>query len=61
MVVPLSSARHDGAPSHRRTGRFGTTMGDKSPKNARKSGKQKSDAKTAKDEKKRAAGTTPVV
>lgn len=28
-------------------------MGDKSPKNARKSGKQKADAKVAKDNKKR--------
>jgi hypothetical protein len=36
-------------------------MGDKSPKNTRKSGKQKSDAKVAKDDKKKAAGVTPVV
>jgi hypothetical protein len=30
-------------------------MGDKSPKNAKKSGKQKSDAKSAKDKKKQEA------
>ena len=35
-------------------------MGDKSPKNARKSGKQKADARTAKDNKKR-DGDSPAV
>jgi hypothetical protein len=39
-------------------------MGDKNPKNARKAGKQKADAQTAKDNKKRDAETpavTPLV
>ena len=34
-------------------------MGDKSPKNARKSGKQKSDAKQAKDRKKQVQNIAP--
>lgn len=36
-------------------------MGDKSPKSNKKNGKQKSLAKVAKDDKKKAAGVTPVV
>lgn len=41
-------------------GKLVSTMGDKSPKNARKSGKQKADARTAKDNKKR-DGDSPAV
>jgi hypothetical protein len=35
-------------------------MGDKSPKSNKKNGKQKSQAKTARDDKKKAASHTPV-
>lgn len=35
-------------------------MGDKSPKSNKKNGKQKSQAKVARDDKKKNAGATPV-
>jgi hypothetical protein len=40
-------------------GKVGNVLGDKSPKNARKAGKQKADAKRAKDRKKAADSPPP--